>query len=144
MFVMRCLACGCLVCVISTVARELTESDVYLGTEHFTASEQANMELLYRWLDDIFWSELWDGQENRRVASAHLEQLAQLGETLLPSLAFPVAQAFYSYFWFKDNGPNLGGVSLSPHACHFSVTPLLEAFACVAKRRVVCLSLTTS
>lgn len=104
---MRCLACGFLACVTSTVPAQLTESDVYLGTEHFTTSEQANMELLYKWLDDIFWSELWDGSENRAMAAAHLEQLAQLGETLLPSLAFPVAQAFYSYFWFKDNGPDL-------------------------------------
>jgi len=85
----------------------LKESDVFLGDSHFTDNESENSAILTRWLDDIFWTDLWDSVDHRKTVYSQLEQLADLSEERLPSLSFAVGQAIYSYFWFKDNGPDI-------------------------------------
>lgn len=88
-------------------SHQMSESDVYLGSEHFTANESSNLGVIYKWLDDVMWTELWDSGKNRRVVYDQLEQLARLSTDHFPSMTFAVAQALYSYFWFKDNGPEV-------------------------------------
>eukprot|EP00438_Fugacium_kawagutii_P016950 Skav230413 [mRNA] locus=scaffold4006:107255:108325:+ [translate_table: standard] len=52
------------------------------------------------------WSASWDEASHRSVAYQQLQQLAQVA-TQLPTLAFGVGQALYSYFWFEENGPKI-------------------------------------
>jgi len=87
--------------------REIQESDLFLGGQAFGQNESENLGLIYKWLDDIMWSQSWDQQDHRKLAYGQLQQLADLSASQLPSLAFGVGQALYSYFWFEDNGPNL-------------------------------------
>jgi len=103
----------CLLCLIPCVgaddaetgeAQEYRESDVFLGGNSFSSNESENLGTLYRWIDEIMWTDLWDSSKNRDAIYSQLEQLAGLAAGPLPSLAYAVGQAFYSYFWFKDNG----------------------------------------
>eukprot|EP00929_Paragymnodinium_shiwhaense_P094951 TRINITY_DN5584_c0_g1_i1.p1 TRINITY_DN5584_c0_g1~~TRINITY_DN5584_c0_g1_i1.p1 ORF type:complete len:417 (-),score=93.46 TRINITY_DN5584_c0_g1_i1:230-1480(-) len=86
--------------------RQMKESDIFLGGSAFSDNETENHGILFRWLDDIMWTDIWDSAKHRQVAFSQLQQLADLSE-MLPSLSFAVGQAYYSYFWFKDNGPDL-------------------------------------
>eukprot|EP00439_Symbiodinium_sp_Y106_P051089 s405_g6.t2 len=52
----------------------------------------------------MLWSQAWDLPAQRKVAYAQLKDLAEVSTLALPSLAFGVGQALYSYFWFEDNG----------------------------------------
>jgi len=93
--------------VLSQDAPTLQESDLFLGGQAFSQNESENLGIIYKWLDDIMWSQLWDQAPQRRLAYEQLRQLAELSATQLPSLAFGVGQALYSYFWFEDNGGKL-------------------------------------
>ncbi|CAE7724593.1 ASPH, partial [Symbiodinium necroappetens] len=96
--------------------QQIQESDLFLGSEAFTKNESENLGIIYKWLDDImpskiekeawevWWSQAWDLPAQRKVAYAQLKDLAEVSTLALPSLAFGVGQALYSYFWFEDNG----------------------------------------
>lgn len=86
---------------------QIQESDVFLGGSAFTSNESENLGIIYKWLDDIMWSTSWDQASHRSVAYQQLQQLAEVSATHLPSLAFGVGQALYSYFWFEENGPKI-------------------------------------
>ncbi|CAJ1372998.1 unnamed protein product [Effrenium voratum] len=87
-------------------SQELQESDVFLGGSAFTTNESENLGIIYKWLDDIMWSQSWDHSSHRQVAYKQLKELAQVSASL-PSLSFGVGQALYSYFWFEENGPKI-------------------------------------
>ncbi|CAE7835825.1 ASPH [Symbiodinium sp. CCMP2592] len=84
--------------------QQIQESDLFLGSQAFTKNESENLGIIYKWLDDIMWSQAWDLPAQRKVAYAQLKDLAEVSTLALPSLAFGVGQALYSYFWFEDNG----------------------------------------
>lgn len=84
--------------------QQIQESDLFLGSAAFTKNESENLGIIYKWLDDIMWSQAWDLPAQRKVAYAQLKDLAEVSTLALPSLAFGVGQALYSYFWFEDNG----------------------------------------
>lgn len=88
-------------------AAGFTEADVFLGGRAFSANESSNLGNIYKWLDDLMWTDLWDSGKNRDLAYSQLLQLADLASEPLPSMAYGVGQALYSYFWFKDNGGEL-------------------------------------
>lgn len=90
------------------VMPRLRAEDVFLGGEAFSSDdEQSNLGKLYKWLDDVFWTELWDSEHHREMAYAQVKQLAALSTDGIPSLSFAVGQALYSYFWFKANGGDM-------------------------------------
>jgi len=86
---------------------QVNESDIFLGGQAFSSDEQSNLGVIYKWLDDIMWTDLWDNDAPRKMAYKQLEQLADLSAEYTPSMAFAVGQALYSYFWFRDNGPDI-------------------------------------
>merc|ERR1719352_855507 len=66
--------------------RQLKESDIFLGGSPLSDNETENQGILFRWLDELMWTDIWDSAKHREIAFGQVQQLADLAEEL-PSLA---------------------------------------------------------
>lgn len=139
---------------VEFIADFINESDVFLGGESFSKDEAINLEKIYKWLDGFFWTEFWDNSVHRQQAYEQMEQLYEISHRM-PSLAFGVGQAFYSFFWFKDNGPMvdieaatraaaLHEIALNYANCNDSSTPVGDFLAKACPERWFYLTMLTA